>query len=220
MEKRKVVFGTYDTALTGGWTLAQLDLTSPAAQTNLVQVPGRDGSLDLSTVLTDGVPVYGDRKLTVVLEISDGDRASREQLIRDVVNQLDGYRKDIQLPDDADHYLKGRLQVVKNYNDLAHASVTITAICDPWLYSAAEKIHSLTLSTSVKTVTLTNSGRRPVSPTFVVSSSATVSVGSSTWNLSAGTYRLPGLVLQPGSTSLKYNGSGTLKISFREAMLL
>ena len=126
MAKRKVIFGTYDTAQNGAWTVAGLKLSSPDQQTNLVFLPGRSGPLDLSTVLT-GEPVYNSRQLTVVLENSDGDRAYREQLIRGIISELDGLQKKIWLPDDPDHYLQGRVRVVRDYNDLAHAAVAITA---------------------------------------------------------------------------------------------
>lgn len=220
MASRKVIFGTYDTAQTGAWTVAGLELTSPDFQTNLVQIPGRDGPLDLSTVLTDGEPVYNSRKLTVVLENSDGNRAARETRIRDIIAQLDGYQKQIWLPDDADHYLQGRLHVVRNYNDMAHAAVTVTATCDPWLYSNTERSYSLTASSSAKTTTLVNSGRKAVVPVIVTSGSVSLTYGSSTWSLSAGTYQLPDFVLVAGSHSLRYSGSGTIKITYREAVLL
>lgn len=220
MEKRKVIFGTYDTALTGAWTVAGLELTSPDFQTNLVQIPGRDGPLDLSTVLTDGEPIYGSRKLTVVLENSDGDRAAREVKIRTIIAQLDGYQKQIWLPDDAGHYLQGRIHVVRNYNDMAHASVTVTATCDPWLYSNTEKTYNLTASSTSNTITLVNSGRKAVVPVIVTTGSVNLVYGTNSLALSAGSYQMADFVLTAGSHSLKYSGSGTIKITYREAVLL
>ena len=220
MEKRKVIFGTYDTAQTGAWTVAGLELTSPDIQTNLVAIPGRDGPLDLSTVLTDGEPVYNSRKLTVVLENSDGDRAAREALIRTIIAQLDGYQKQIWLPDDADHYLQGRLHVVRNYNDMAHAAVTVTATCDPWLYSNTEKVYTLTASSTEKTATLDNNGRKAVVPVVEATDRATIVYGTTTWTLAVGTQQLPDFVLLAGSHTVKYSGSGTIKITYREAVLL
>lgn len=220
MEKRKVVFGTYDTNEKGAWTVARLDLTSPTFQTNLVQVPGRNGSLDLSAILTDGEPVYGDRQLTVVLENSDGDRASREQLIRELFSQLDGRQMYIQLPDDTNNRLYGRLRVAKNYNDLAHASVTVTAVCEPWLYGP-ETARTVSLTSTSRNTTITNSGRSIIVPTFVVSSRASISVNGRVWSLSAGTHKLASVVVKPGaSLTLSCSGSGTLGINYREAVLL
>ena len=219
MEKRKVIFGTYDTAQKGAWTVAGLELASPDQQTNLVFLPGRSGPLDLSTALT-GEPVYNARQLTVVLENSDGDRAYREQLIRGIVSELDGLQKQIWLPDDPDHYLQGRIRVARNYNDMAHAAVTVTATCDPWLYSNTETVVSLTAASTSKTATLKNNGRKGVVPYFKVTAAVSIKFGNTTWNLNAGTTRLVDLVLAPGSNTITYSGSGTIQITYREAVLL
>jgi len=127
MEKRKIIFGTYDTAVDGLWTLAAWSLSSAQHVTNYVAVPGRDGSLDLSTAITDGEPRYNDRTLTATFESSEGDRLEREGRINVMTNWLDGWRMNIELPDDPDHYITGRLHIQKDYNDPAHAAVTVTA---------------------------------------------------------------------------------------------
>ena len=223
MAKRKVIFGTYNTAQEGAWTVAGLELSSPAFQSNLVSIPGRDGLLDLSAALT-GEPRYLDRTLTVTLEISDGDRAAREAQIRKIVNQLDGLTHEIYLPDDSMHYLRGRVHVVRNYNDLAHGSVTVTATCDPWLYNRFESSAMLnpTSETSQTTATLNNAGRKTVTPVVEVSEGATFNLtcGESSWSLSAGTYLLPDFYLVPGETTIQYSGKGKTVFKYREAVLL
>ena len=219
MEKRKVLFGTYNTALEGAWTVAGLELSSPDFQTYLVDVPGRDGTLDLSVALT-GSPRYLDRTLTVVLENSNGTRQEREAHIRKIVNQLDGYQKKIWLPDDADHYLQGRLHVIRNYNDLAHASVTVTAICDPWLYSNDETVYTRNATSTAQKLTIVNSGRKTVAPVVKTTGTVNLARGSDSWTLSPGTYLLPDFVLDPGDHELTYSGAGTITITYREAVLL
>ena len=111
MDKRKIIFGGYDTAAEGKWTLTEWELTSPAYRSNFVEVPGRDGDLDLSTALTDGAPRYGNRTLTATFESSEGSRIDRENVIRAMTNWLDGWRLDIILPDDDEHHLTGRVSV-------------------------------------------------------------------------------------------------------------
>lgn len=220
MEKRKVIFGTYDTALQGAWTVAGLELSSPDFQTNYVDVPG-GGLLDLSSVLTAGEPAYNARTLKVTLENSDGDRAYREQLIRGIITELDGYRKQIRLPDDPNHYLEGRIRVKREYNDLAHAAVTISATCDPWLYNNLESEGTLTAKTQAQTETLVNSGRRTVVPVIVVTGGpVTLVFNTNTWTLSAGAYQLPDFVLAPGEHELTFSGTGTIQVTYREAVLL
>lgn len=219
MTKRTIAFGGYDTAA-NGWTLAGWQLSPAEQKTNFVERTGGDGSWDLSTALTDGQPRYYDRTLTVNLEHSGGDRLSREAIIRQMINQLDGLRQNIELPDDPFHYITGRLHVAREYNDPAHAAVTVTAVCGPWKYSTTEKQVTLTAATAEKTAQLVNVGRLAVVPTLTVTgSSVLVKFGTFSRALSAGTYQLPDLLLTPGTHALKYSGTGTLGIKFREAVL-
>lgn len=219
---RKIIFGSYDTYTNWGLTLTGYELSAPEYKDAFVSVPGRDGDLDLSTALTDGEPRYNNRELTATFEISSGTRDTRLALFSTIINALDGRRVNVTLPDDATHYITGRLRVAIEYNDLAHGALTITGICDPWRYASTEKTKTLTASSTEQTATLTNGGRRLLVPTIVVSgSSASVllAFGSSTWTLSAGTYTLPDLLLQQGNNSLTYSGTGTVALTWREAVL-
>lgn len=222
MEKRKIIFGTYDTAVDGLWTLTGWSLSEPAYKSNFVAVPGRDGDLDLSTALTDGAPRYSNRTLTATFECSEGTRLEREDTINTMVNWLDGWRMDIILPDDDDHYITGRVRVKREYNDPSHAAVTVTAACDPWRYSDRETVVKLTATEAVQTAVLVNSGRKTVVPLLVIEgegASIDLTFGTASWGLSAGTYQLPDLVLNQGSVSLTYKGTGDLTFTYREAVL-
>lgn len=220
MEKRGLLIGNYDTAAEQ-WTLTEWKLDDPQAVTNLVDVPGRRaGPLDLSTALTDGDPVYGGRGLTATFEISEGTRLEREDKISEMINALDGWRLNIVLPDDPYRYITGRVSVAKVYNDLAHASVKVTATCEPWRYNATETAVVLAASTTAKTTALRNNGRLALVPTLQVSGGDVVLVyGAHSWGLSAGTYALPDLLLLHGENVITYSGTGTLTFTYREAVL-
>lgn len=221
MLKRKIVLGTYDTAA-HGWTLSAWTLSPAEEKTNFVDRPGGDGSWDLSTVLTDGVPRFKDRTLTATLECSKGTRLSREAKIDEMVNQLSGMRLNIELPDDPDHYLVGKLHVAREYNDVAHAAVTVTAVCEPWKYSALETVVTLDATTSQQTAQLFNCGRRVVVPMLTIEgaeASVQLEYGSNSCTFAVGTYKWPELLLQPGAHALKYSGSGAIHIVYREARL-
>ena len=221
MIKRKITFGNYDTAAYG-WTLAAWKLSDAQPKTYYETKPGGDGSWDLSTALTDGLMRYSDRALTVTLERSDGDRLSREAKIRHMINLLDGMREDIELPDDPYHHINGRLHVVREYNDMAHAAVTVTATCKPWKYSNTETVVTLNATTEEQVAKLINGGRLAVVPMLNVDGddpSLLLGYGSSTIALSTGSYKWPELLLVPGSNDLTYSGSGSLTITYREAVL-
>lgn len=218
MQKRKLVIGSYNTA-SNGWTLASWTLSAASQKTNYVEKPSGDGSWDLSTALTDGIPRYNNRSLTATLECSEGTRAARETRIRNMINTLDGLPWNIQLPDDTLHYLHGRVHVAKEYNDLAHAAVTVTATVEPWKYANTETKITLTAATTVKTAKLSNNGRRAVVPTLEATGSVLLKYGTGSLSMSAGTYQWADLLLTTGSHTVTYSGSGTLTITYREAVL-
>lgn len=221
--RRKMVFGEYDTDYDGPWTLCEWALSEPEAQTNYVEVPGRAaGPLDLSAYLTGGDPRYGSRELSARFECSEGTRLEREGLISLMVNQLHGQRVDIVLPDDDTRYITGRLHVTKEYNDPAHASVSVSAVCDPWRYNKWETAISLYVIDPVQEFVLPNTGRRILVPTVKVSGYGALvhlTCGGHTWTLSSGEYRLPELSLRHGNTLLSCYGSGVITFTYREAVL-
>lgn len=224
MEKRKIIIGTYDTAAEGLWTLTSWNFSKAVANEEYADVPGHHGPLDLSTVLTDGEPYYRSREFEAVLESSEGTRLEREDRINQMVNTLDGYRFNIILPDDSLHYINGRVRVEKLYNTPAHASVRISATCDPWRYNNTQTVVSVTAATTAKTVSLVNRGRLSVIPsTKIAGGTVTLKYTSDgttkTWTLNAGTYNLVDLYIKTGTAAVTYSGSGTVTFTYREAVL-
>lgn len=221
MRKRGLILGTYNTAH-HDWTLSALALTDPEQQAHYIEVIGRDGPLDFSTFLTGGEPKYGSRTLTATLETSEGGREERRHRIGALINALDGRRVDIKHPDYPGHYLTGRVRVQVLYNDLAHAAVEVSAVCDPWLYYAAAQTHTLTATATAQTVTLTNRGRRTLVPQVTVTgvrASVLLTVDGTGVALGPGTWQVPDLQLATGQTVVTYSGNGTVKITYREAVL-
>ncbi len=222
MQKRTIRIGNYDTAIEG-WTLTAWTLSKAVANEEYAHVPGH-GPLDLSTALTDGEPYYGSREFEATLESSEGTRLEREERINHMINLLDGWRFPIILPDDSLHYISGRVRVEKLFNTPAHASVLVSATCDPWRYNNAETVVGLVATGTEQTATLKNNGRLSVVPTIKVAG-GDVSLKFSangetrTWNLSPGEYILADIYLKTGSSPLIYSGAGTITLTYREAVL-
>lgn len=221
MKKRGFLIGNYDTSRL--WTLTGWEFTPAEQETNYINVPGRrKGPLDMSTALTDGDPVYLTRTLTATFECSEGDRLQRKQWIREMVNTLDGRQWDIVFPDDPHLYVVGRVRVTLLYNDPAHASVSVTAVCEPWKYNRAETVVVLTASSTKQVATLKNSGRLLVTPTVTVTGSGAsvlIECATATYALGVGVYTLPELYVPQGETAFTYSGTGTATITYREAVI-
>lgn len=219
MQKRTLKIGEYDTA-EHGWTLTSYAVSDPEQKTHYIEKTAGDGSWDLSTAVTDGIPRYKDRAFTAVLECSVGNRTERAALISRLFNLLDGFEWPIVTPDHAGHYLTGRVHVALNYNDLAHASVTVTAVCEPWFYKAQETAFSLAVDQEERRVVLPNDGRKVLVPLLTVTGTALLKYGTSSVQLTdAGSYEWPTLLLTPGDHTLTYSGDGQLVIKYREAVL-
>lgn len=225
MEKRTLILGEYDTAA-HGWTLTKCKITKGQQMQSFIQVPGRYAPIDASTYLTDGQPYYDSATLDAVLECSEGDRYHREQLIDALVNYVDGRSLHLIHPDNPNHYLVGRVQAAPDYSDLAHCAVTISAVCEPWLWEARETSISLVGSTTEKVATIAIRGRLAVVPTVTVTGEITLFFGSHTWTLSAGEHILPDLCLtpgelpgEPGTHEVRFKGTGRAVLTYREAVL-
>lgn len=223
-KKRKFVFGDYDTVDDGDWTLCEWVFTEPETATSYVDVPGRlKGPLDMTAVHTNGDPRYGNRTLTARFECSEGTRMEREGIISRMLNHLHGRKKDITLPDDETHYAVGRLSVTRDYNDMAHAGVTVSATCEPWRYNKLETTLELVADDTLRTAVLMNNGRMQVVPEITVTgykASVEFSINDGEMQrLGAGTYLLPGVVLDTGYSKLTYTGSGNIAVRYREAIL-
>jgi hypothetical protein len=228
MIKRQLILNSYKTAEDGLWTLASLKITKASQVQTFVSVPGRFAPLDLSTTLTDGQPYYGSAGLDAVLESSEGTREERQERIDQMVNQLDGLEWRIVLPDHPDHYLVGRVSVAVNQSSPAYAAITVTATCQPWLYKARETVVELdapiTASTDAATFLIRNDGRKVVTPVLTVNGTAHLGFKEYRADFTTGAYTWSALQLAPGLNELtytgSYNGTDTLTLTYREAVLL
>jgi hypothetical protein len=219
MTKRRIIIGDYDTA-EHGWTLTSWNFSAPLVKEYRVDSIGGDGSWDLSTVLSDGIPRYHVRTLTATLELSEGDRTFREEEIREMINTLDGKQWSMYLPDDLDRYIFGRLSISRDYNDHAHAAITLTAVCDPWKYDQYETEREITATSTQQTHYIYNYGRKAVVPIVEVEGSSVLLIfGAASRTLSAGKYQIPDIVLTPGTHEIKVSGNGLLRLTYREAVL-
>lgn len=216
---RKAVIGNYDTAAKG-WTLCAYALDPPAWRENLVEVPGMDGALDLSPY-PSGEVAYSPRTLSITLERSDGTRASREAAIDAMVNALDGKSLKITLPDGVDHYVWGRVRVARQYSNLAHAQVIVSATCDPWRRKAAPTVISGTVPVSGTLALNLPNERRPVVPSIQVSAAATITFGGKDIAVGAGTHRSLDIRLVAGNNAITIAATAgtTVSVTYQEASL-
>ena len=218
----KVFFDGKDTYTEYGLLLASKSISLPEVRTNMIDVPGRDGLLDASEVLT-GEVTYKNR--TITLKLTGVDTVSGKKwpaTISDFCNKVHGKRVKITFPEDTAHFYSGRCSVGKVGLVKMMQTIPVTVDCDPWKYKNAKTTVSRSdLGTAYKQLSLPNESR-PVIPTIPVAQDTTLLWGSSTINISAGDHILPAIRLAAGSNTLKAkvaSGTGSITVTYQEASL-
>lgn len=197
----------------------KVDVQPAEPKLNMVNIPGADGTKDMSE-LPAGRLVYKDRKITWTFALYPGD--SWDAKHAQVSNALNGKRCAIQLHTDPDWYYEGRV-VVKKYNrSKAMRQITVEATCAPYKRKFAMSGGDFDITTERLDIQLTNE-KMPVVPDFYASVETEITWNGMTAVISPGAWtssldiELPEGVSTIGARAL--NGTGTLRISYREGSL-
>lgn len=214
-----ISFGNYHT-----WRDWKLYLTGPASvslpvpRTEYVDIPGRDGYLDLSTALT-GMVNYEAREFSAPL-MSMATPEEWPVLYSSILNAIHGQQLKITLDEDPDWYYTGRVELDSPSYD-GTWQFNIVGNVYPYKLKTAVTEVTASLTTADTELTLT-CDRRPVVPTITVSAETVLTWGSNTYTVNAGSHRIPGIQLTQGTHTLKARttaGTGTIAVSYQEGSL-
>lgn len=136
----KVFFDGKDTYTEYGLLLASKSIALPEVRTNMIDVPGRDGLLDASEVLT-GEVTYKNR--TITLKLTGVDTVSGKTwpaTISDFCNKVHGKHVKITFPEDTAHFYSGRCSVGQVELVKMMQTIPVTVDCDPWKYKNAKPL--------------------------------------------------------------------------------
>lgn len=92
-----------------GFLLTQKNISQPEPKDYIVEVPGRNGSVDLTESM--GGVRYGDREVEFVLLPIEGDYSQRMKNYYELVRFIHGKVNDIEEPDRPGEILRGRWKV-------------------------------------------------------------------------------------------------------------
>ena len=218
--------------------MSSKNIAPAEAKQNFLELPARNGSLDLSEVLT-GMPMYGNREITVVL----GGKKARidwEQGKSAFQNAYHNRSVQVVFEDDPNYYWEGRLTVNDDFelgNEVATFSVTLnaqpykletrdggSASCQAWDTFVFETdifrdYYGLQVDGTLQVNIYGNT--MPVIPVFEVSNANNlkVSFNGQTYDLQNGTNKIYSIVTTEGNNYLTFTGQGTVTISYRGGSL-
>lgn len=210
-----------------GIILSSKIISPPEPQINKVNVPLRDGAIDLTESLTDDIK-FKDRTITLNFTVTD--RATWTAKISEIENYLHGKKMKIVFDDDLAFYYVGRVSVNKWATNKNIGSLVVEGTVEPFKYDAASSsvdwewdIFDFENSIINETGELIVNGETTISlicrrkrmfPIFKASEPMTVKFDDETFHLAAGEQKLYGLFLCEGVNELTFNGNGTVSIDY------
>ena len=131
--------------------LESKEIGSPGVKENKIDIPGADGSLDLTDFF--GEPKYED--VTHKFDFSTiVPQAQFLSLYSTVKNSLHGKKMRIILDDDPLFFYQGRIKVLPFTNEKNIGKISIECDCEPYKYKLAKTVVSAAVS-GTKVISLT-----------------------------------------------------------------
>lgn len=199
--------------------LSGCEIPPATPRTNYVEIPGSDGSVDLTEA--NGEVRFDDRtgcKFTFTMLPDDA--MTWEEKKTEVSNLLNGKKVKITLDKDDEYYYTGRCTVNSFLSDKKIRQIVVTARVSPYKLKQFETVLIYQLSGEAQNIVVQNS-RKSVSPVIITTDdNVTVTFGHRTYTLeTAGQYRILDILLTMGDNALTVTGSGTITFRFQEGAL-
>ena len=185
---------------------------------NLIDIPGADGSKDLSEVPA-GRMTYKDRKISWTFALYPGENWADKH--RQVSAALNGKRCSITLDEDPGYYYNGRVVVKQYTRDRLLRQITVEATCQPYMLKQQPTSVTADLTTAYTSITLSNQNK-PVIPTIEVTAKTTLLWNGATVTVNAGTFTSLDIELTQGENLLEAkteSGTGKITITYQEGAL-
>ena len=208
-------FGTKWAHADYGLIVAPYAIPMPESQTNFVDIPGRDGALDLSEAF--GTVRYADRIIPLTMYA----RAPFDTLISTFAADVHGRRMDVIFDRNPTYYYDARITIEDVERHAGFCELSLECRAKPYKVEHFETSITV-LPTGSATITLSNT-RMPVVPMITASAEMTLTFTIAgvvyTINLSAGSHVVPSLVLLEGDMEVEITGTGSITFTYRKGAL-
>lgn len=225
--QHSVIIGGHDTYTEWGLVPKnRLHVAQPEVKTNFIDVPGGDGQLDYSDVLTGKIR-YGRRTGSWEFWLKPGE--SWVDVYTDILMTLHGQSERLVLSDDPDYFYSGRVSINDWKSEEKNSTIVLDYNLDPYKYiSDSTKgydwlwndlfdniIYYGTFDVDgTKARNLINPSRLEISPTFICSAQMTVTFDDVDHVLVEGENKSDAIVLQPGDNKMTFKGTGRVLVDY------
>ncbi len=216
-----------------GLKLISIYLPMPSPKTQTIDIPGGDGSIDLSEI--NGRPTYKDREgVQLVFDLLDGDYTTWLMKYSEFAAEVHGRTIKMVLDDEPEHYYMVRLELNSEKTNPIYSKITLSGSAEPFKYdllSSGEPwlwdifnfqtgvirtLMDVEITSTDRTVTILGAGiDNP--PVFVVTEANNLQLihGGRTYTLKVGRNRFPAVRVGKEDVTLTFSGTGKLSIEYR-----
>lgn len=193
--------------------LSNVTIPPASPKTNFVDIPGGDGSADLTEAL--GEVKYKDRECTFTFTVFPYEDFEVKK--RQVSNLLNGKLCRITVEKDPGYYWLGRCSVNEYASTKNLHKIVVKATVAPYKLKTVVTNVVVPAGTNV-TETLSN-GRKTVVPTITCTAETTIVFNGNTVSLNAGTHKNLTITLVEGDNPVTVTSTGTVTFTYQEGDL-
>jgi hypothetical protein len=207
-------------------------ISPPEVQTKFVDIPMRDGELDLTEALTGNVK-YKNRQIEIsFLYLGDFDNIWLK--ISDIENYLHGKRLKAVFDDDISYYYIGRWQVSEPSIDRKSGTFLIVGNCEPYKYDGTYEdgdwlwdpfdfetgyISDRAFDVDGVFVAMLGGSDKEIIPTITTDADMSVTYDGTAYSLTTGKNKIYDIVISTGITELTFEGTGHVAIDYEGGIL-
>ena len=196
-----------------GLFLKDVKITEPEPKRTIVEVPGRNGALDLTYSLSSEMR-YKNRKITLEFKKKDYTNDWMATFSA-IAKALHGKIMKVRLDSDLNWYWDSFVTVSPSN---AYNVGTIVITCDAYPYKRRPVTWTGTATSGGTEVALPVT-MEPVIPEVTNSNNITITANGSTYSFDAGTHKNQQMKLTAGTNNLVVKGSGSVTIRYLDGCL-
>lgn len=216
-----------------GLKLLSVYIPMPDPKTQILDIPGGDGSIDLTEI--NGRPAYNDRDgVELAFDLMDGSYENWFLKYSQFAAEVHGRKVKMVLDDDPDHYYMVRLKLDGKKSNPVYGQITfsgtaepfkydLVATNEPWLWDTfnfetgvIREIEEAEITAENNKVTIIGAGI-DTPPVFVVSQADNLKLtyGGRTYTLKVGRNRFPAVRVGKEDVTLTFSGTGKFEVEYR-----
>ena len=217
----KVFFDDYDTYAYFSLVLNSKEIELPEVKTNLVDIAGANGYLDLTEVF--GNVMYKNRKIKLEFTFLPSVPSTIFLTMYSLfASSVHGKKMKIKFMNNTSYYFYGRISVGPLQVEKNIGTFSVECDCDPFKYYTTETNISQAFQGSYN-FTLTND-MMPVVPTIQSNKQLSFQFENNVYTHAAGTFQIPEIQLKEGNNSIYVYASdssttATVTFTYREGRL-